>query len=255
MRIYLLPHQDDEFAMLQSMVDQLDRDIALIFMTNGWQPGGPAPEVRNAESMRVLASMGIPAEKAYFLGTHHDFGDGFMPDNIKATWEALLTHVDLLLRDSGGSLTSVYMPAWEGGHQDHDVTHVLGVCLAIRHDCLDSSRQISLYHGCRMPWKFYRVLQPLAENGAVEPVRIPWANRLKILALFRHYRSQWKSIIGLYPFVLLRMLIRGEECYQRVSYDRLQQSPHTGRLFYESRGFANENVVRESISRFLAGLR
>lgn len=247
MRIYLLAHQDDEFALLQSLCNQQPLEYQVIFLTNGLQPG-VLPETRNAESLKVLATVGTQQQQVTFLGGEQSFNDGSLYQSIDAAWSALLAMLD------GVNVSSVYMPAWEGGHQDHDITHVLGVCLAQRYDCLAQSRQIALYNGHNLPWKLYRVQSPLEDNGGTMPVPIPWSNRLHFLWVFRHYRSQWLTWLALYPFVLYRMIFRGKELLQPVSIERLSQEPHPGPPLYEKRGCCNQRTIRESVSQFISGL-
>jgi hypothetical protein len=249
MRIYLLAHQDDEFALLKSIQETRSTGIAIVYTTNGRQPG-VEPLTRNKESLKVLEAIGVTPEQVHFLGGDHEFNDGSLYQYLPEAWRALLKLVTSLDRP----ITSVYMPAWEAGHQDHDVTHALGICLAKHFDCLESSRQISLYHGYGLPWKLYRVQSPLAANGALLPVAIPWKYRLKFLGLFCHYRSQWLTWLALYPYVFFHLVSRGKELLQPVSVARLQEKPHPGIALYEKRQVCEEEKILQSIRQFLSSL-
>ena len=61
-----------------------------------------------------------------------------------------------------GTPDEVYLPAWEGGHQDHDAGHLLGLSLAAPGLRL---RQFPLYQGAGLPGPFFRVMAPLPGNG------------------------------------------------------------------------------------------
>jgi hypothetical protein len=247
MRLYLLPHQDDEFALLKSISDDVaaDRAFALLYLTDGAY-GGPVSELRNHESLTVLESVGVREEQVHFLGIEYQLRDGFLYSQFKLAWQAILTFTNSL-----SYIDSVYMPAWEGGHQDHDATHILGLCIANKYACLSESRQVALYHGEGLPSIFFKVLSPLIANGEIIKKGIPWPQRLQFLRLFFCYRSQLKTWLALYPFVLINMLFHGVESLQPVSVQRIYQSPHRGKLLYESRGSCLEQDFRAHAESFL----
>lgn len=247
MRLYLLPHQDDEFALLKSISNDVlsDREFALLYLTDGAY-GGNVSDIRNRESLAVLKSVGVSAEQVHFLGLDYRLQDGCLHSQLKLAWEVILRFTD-----SHSCIDSVYMPAWEGGHQDHDAAHILGLCIANKYACLVESRQVALYHGEGLPWVFYKVLSPLALNGKTINTRIPWAQRLQFLRLFLCYRSQLKTWLGLYPFVFINMIFHGNESIQPVSFKRIYQSPHHGKLLYESRGHCLEQDFRAHAEKFL----
>jgi GlcNAc-PI de-N-acetylase len=249
MRICLLAHQDDEFALLQSIREAHATGVVIVYTTNGRQPG-VEPITRNNESLKVLGAIGVSPSQVHFLGGDHDFNDGSLHLHLTEAWSALLP----LANSLGKPITSVYMPAWEAGHQDHDVTHALGICLARHFGCLDDSRQISLYHGCGLPWKLYRVQSPLPANGQLYPLAIPWKLRFQFLGLFRHYRSQWLTWMGLYPYVFFHLISRGKELLQPVSVARLSEKPHLGKALYEKRQVCEEAKILQSIRQFLSTL-
>ncbi|MEH6588911.1 MAG: PIG-L family deacetylase [Halioglobus sp.] len=249
MRIYLLAHQDDEFALLQSIRESQASGAAIVYTTNGLQPG-VEPITRNNESLKVLAAIGVTPSDVHFLGGEYGFNDGSLHQHLPEAWNALLALTERL----GDTITSVYMPAWEAGHQDHDVTHALGICLARHFGCLENSRQISLYHGYGLPWKLYRVQSPLPANGQLFPLSIPWKARLVFLGLFRHYRSQWLTWLALYPYVFFHLVTRGKELLQPISVARLSEKPHPGKALYEKRQVCEEAKILQSIRQFLSTL-
>ena len=86
-----------------------------------------------------------------------------------------------------------------------------------------------------MPWIFFKVMTPIPENGLVIESPIPWNLRLKYLGFCLYYLSQWKTWIGLFPFVVLNYLVHGTQRLQNVSSERAIQKPHSGKLLYEKR--------------------
>jgi hypothetical protein len=190
--------------------------------------------------------VGVSAVQVHFLGLDYRLQDGFLHSKLNLAWQAILAFTE-----AQSGIDSVYMPAWEGGHQDHDAAHILGLCIANKYACLAQSRQVALYHGEGLPWVFYKVLSPLVLNGKIINTRIPWAQRLKFLRLFFCYRSQFKTWLGLYPFVFIDMVFHGMESIQPVSFKRIYQSPHHGKLLYESRGHCLEQDFRAHAETFL----
>ncbi|MCX2983297.1 PIG-L family deacetylase [Halieaceae bacterium IMCC14734] len=242
--VFLCAHQDDEFSFLYTIQCSLaeGRDLLVLFLTDGGNS-----EVRNEESRKVLEAAGVHSDSIEFIGGELQFTDGKLMDHLLPAWRA----INYCIEGLSSRVKSIYMPAWEGGHQDHDVLHVLGVCLARKLGVYHSSRQIGLYHCYGMSWIFYRVLSPLKLNGPTTKVPIPPAKRLKFLILFLNYRSQFMAWIGLYPFVILDYLLDGTVKLQPISWSRIHQAPHPGVPLYERRGFSNLQSVTTSIDNFL----
>jgi hypothetical protein len=62
------------------------------------------------------------------------------------------------------------------------------------------------------------------------------------------YPSQAKTWLGLFPFVALAMLLRGRQSMQAVQVERVRQRPHTGKLYYEKRGFLAYETLAQAIA-------
>jgi hypothetical protein len=137
-----------------------------------------------------------------------------------------------------GEIDYLYLLAWEGGHQDHDAAHLIGLAAIRRYDEHMSIRQFSLYHGEGLPGILFRLCAPLKKNGTVIASLIPLGKRLHFLAYVFHYPSQIKTWVGLFPLFFLHYLFSGKQFLQPVSLDRCMERPHEGPLLYERRGFA-----------------
>jgi hypothetical protein len=66
-----------------------------------------------------------------------------------------------------------------------------------------------------------------------------------------NYRSQAKSWLGLYPFVLWHYLFKGWQSLQQASIIRLMERPHPGQLYYEFRGFSEWEKVLSHLQKEL----
>jgi len=145
----------------------------------------------------------------------------------------------------------IYIPAWEGGHHDHDALHALATHLLRSGGVRTTCWQFSLYNAWRRRAPLFRVLSPLADNGPAQCETIPWGARLRYLRLCLGYPSQARSWLGLLPFVLVHYLLRGTQCLQPVDVARSLERPHAGTLYYEARGFHTWDAVRSRLREVL----
>ena len=245
--LWLLPHPDDEFAcsMRIRATAAAGDEVHCVFLTDGGF-GGQSVARRRLESLRVLRRLGVGAAAVHFLGERHGFRDGTLHERLEDALQAL----DALI-EAMGAVDVLHVPAWEGGHQDHDATHLLGIVLARRRS-VGSLRQFPLYHGAGLPGPWFRVLHPLAANGPVQPHRATPVERLWAVALCLSYRSQWRTWLGLLPFFAWHMLARGTFPEQQVDPARVAESPHVGVVLYQRRGFLAMPEFRRAADAFLA---
>src|SRR5690606_5233184 len=94
----------------------------------------------------------------------------------------------------------------------------------------------SLYHAYKCPFRLFKVLSPLKFNGRVISSPLGWKERLLYVRLCLSYPSQFGTWVGLFPFVLTKLLLDGHQRTQFVSFERILERPHPGALFYERRG-------------------
>lgn len=244
--LFLFAHQDDEYGVFQTIEDQLrmGRRVACAYLTEGAAGSGPR---RNAESLAVLTGMGVAARDIVFAGDQLGIIDGTLPRHMTPAGD--------WLRDWLGSFERVELicvTAWEGGHHDHDALHFLCAHAAWRLGLGGRLRQYSLYNAWRRAAPWFNVLAPLQANGAVERTAIAWPARLRHLGLLWRYPSQWKTWLGLFPFVLWHYLRQGCQQLQPVGLERLAQRPHAGQLYYEQRRFYTYEAMRQDMTRWLA---
>ncbi len=248
--LFLFAHQDDEFgvfSVLECAVQQ-GQKVVCVYLTSGVS-GQVTAGRRNREAITALGRLGIPPAHVHFLGLQTGIPDGALHRNLQAAYDA----ADALVAGYG-AISGLYVPAWEGGHQDHDSAHVIGAALAQRHGWVDRTYQFPMYHGAGLPGSLFWVTRPLPANGPVIVSRIPFAKRVFYLSQCLAYTSQWKTWVGLFPFVLIDLLVHGVQRLQRVNPGRLAQSPHSGRLLYERRRRASAAEALLAQREFLAAL-
>ena len=244
--LFLFAHQDDECGVFQSICSELTLCVPVhcCYFTSGTQTGLNS-DIRNLESQKVLLSLGVEISNIHFVGSDFSIPDGNLIEHMHFIYQ----WISLFLEKSGDSV-NIYLPAWEGGHPDHDVLHAAGTIAAHHAGLITNTLQFPLYNGYRCFGPFFRTLLPLPENGDVELSRISVLNRFKFLALCLKYPSQLKTWIGLFPFFLMHYIFWGSHSLQNVSLERLNHRPHSGSLYYERRKFSNWKTVSRKLNLF-----
>lgn len=244
--LFLFAHQDDEFGVFQKIIDERQKGhrVCCAYLTDGGF-GGVLPQRRNLESLYVLQQLGVQVQDVFFAGQALAISDARLHEHLEsaANWiSEWLTGFS--------KVVSICVPAWEGGHHDHDALHAIMVSIAEERNILGCVRQFSLYNGYGCAGPLFRVLIPLPMNGAVEEISIPWKHRLRFLRYCLCYPSQAMTWAGIFPFVVLRYLTSGMQILQPVSAERTCIRPHDGALYYEKRGFLTWEKMASSLSEW-----
>ena len=246
--LFLFAHQDDEFGVFWKIycLCQIRRRVIVAYLTSGSASGNKNP-IRNQESISVLMLLGVARRDIHFVGECMGIADGRLPENLDIIFDACMALVQTI-----DDLTEICSLAWEGGHQDHDACHIVAVIMAKKLGLLECSSQFSLYHGAGLIGSFFRLLSPLPDNGEVFSTKIPLGARLQFCGYPFIYRSQWKSWIGLYPFMIVHYIFSGKQELQKLSDKRIKVVPHGGKLLYERRGFYSKELFFQFASNFIA---
>lgn len=231
--LFLFAHQDDEVGVFQKILDELrlGNRVVCSYFTDGVL-NGKSSSRRNKESLAVLTQLGVKYDDIYFTGSLLSIPDASLPENAEKAIPWLFNWLGAF-----DSVTSIYLPAWEGGHHDHDALHAIGVMVTNTTGHLKMVKQFPLYNAHRCVAPFFRVFHPLNENGELEVSKMPWSNRVRFLRFALSYPSQLRTWIGLFPFVVLHYFFWGTQALQAVSLERVSLRPHTGLLYYENRNF------------------
>ena len=243
--LFLLPHRDDEFGVFPQIAAHLRarQDVICAYFTQNHQTA--YDQKRNRESLSVLQKLGVPKGNVLFPSYELGLFDLHLTQKIAeiAEWlEKLLTE--------NPNISRIYVPAWEGGHPDHDVLHGVIVGIMERRKQIDLIRQFPLYNNYNCPGPFYRVHAPLVANGTVEKLPIAWADRWRFLTYCLHYPSQAITFIGLFPFSFIHYLFYGVQYLQSVSPERTKTPPHAQPLYYEKRRFSSYAIVAKELQKW-----
>lgn len=244
--VFLLAHPDDEFACsipIRHGVRAGD-EVHCVYLTDGGY-GGQSVRVRKEESLRALALLGVEPGRVHFIGAEHRLPDGALHRHFERAAAVLERLFDAL-----GAVDVVHVPAWEGGHQDHDATQLVGAVVAQRAG-VARIVQFPLYQGAGLPGPLFRVLAPLPANGPIAGVRANAGERWLAIRLCFSFSSQWRTWVGLLPFFALRMLMDGRFPEQPIDAMRWRESPHSGDVLYERRGFVSRAEFAACADAFL----
>lgn len=239
----LFAHPDDEVAVLPLLATlSARRQPALLFWLTDGGFGGVDPNVRRAESLRVLRDWQIDLVSCRFVGLEAALPDGELHLHMNAAIDAL----GRCLADHAGPIVC-FVPAWEGGHQDHDAVHVLGRC--IRRSRVNVTLiQYPLYHGEGLVGPFFRVMSPVSKMSEAFSVKLSWREAIGVLRSCARYRSQWMTFIGLAPAIAWKLLVTQRSIkFFRVRTDDPCLRPHVGRLLYERRTNRTWEEICESV--------
>lgn len=224
MNLFLFAHQDDEYFVAPFLEQDPARALC-VFLTMG-DFHGTSCAVRNAESMRALRSLGVPAERIVFAGEKLR-----VPDND------LVSHLTPLLawlRAECSSATTVVAPAYEGGHPDHDAACLLGHAFAAQSGGLPLL-EFAAYRAHSWLPHYYEVMR-IPREAQREGASLPTARfSPKTLLLFRSYPSQWKTWLGLLPPLFSHYLAGGKTGIYPAERRDFRIRPHEGSLYYEYR--------------------
>ena len=231
--LFLFAHQDDEFGVFQKILDEhrQGRRVFCAYLTDGVVAGKSSAR-RNSEALAVLNNLGVKEEDIFFVGQELFIPDGSLLNHLQIASEWVASWLAI-----NSMVMAIYLPAWEGGHHDHDALHAIGVVVAEASGRMDVLRQFPLYNRYKCGGPFFRVLHPIPMNGDIEVTNVPWTNRLRFLRYCLSYPSQTITWMGLFPFVLLHYVFYGTQALQAVSRERIRHRPHEGLLYYEKRQF------------------
>jgi LmbE family N-acetylglucosaminyl deacetylase len=223
--VYILAHFDDEYCALPLIREAQRQGLSqrFLYLADYRNPGLGAR--RLAETRAFLARQGLRPESVRPIG----LGSGSFDGSVR---KAVADLFPLLLAEAAEAapVERLVVPAWEGGHMDHDACAFLGVRLAQRIEA--PVRQFSLYNGPGLSGPLLRGAAPLAENGPVQRIRLSLSEWLRWAAGVRAYPSQLYAWSGIWPAMMWGLARRGFG-WQALECERVEERPHEGPLFYE----------------------
>lgn len=219
---YILAHLDDEYCALPLIWQARREGLRQLFFYLADYRNPALTARRLGETRRFLARQQIPRADIRHLA-------GYAVDGqVSKAVAPLFARLTAELRGLG--VERLVAPAWEGGHMDHDACAFLAARLS--QDLGVEARQFTLYNGLGRSGPLLRGGAPLAENGAVQRVRVTSAEWLRWMVSVAAFPSQAYAWSGIWPAMFAGYARRGFG-WQRLTAERVLQRPHAGPLFYE----------------------
>jgi LmbE family N-acetylglucosaminyl deacetylase len=240
--LWLLAHFDDEYLALPLILQRLRAGTPQRFLYLADYRTPALARRRLGETRAFLARFGIDPDAAVHAGAGSGALDGALVRSLPALWAAVEAHLP------AEPPSELIVPAWEGGHPDHDACAALGVKLQAALPGRPVVRQFGLYNGKGVPGPLFRYA-PLPENGPTERVRLAKADWLRWAAGVSAFPSQLHVWSTLWPALFAGCAARGFQV-QTLDPARIGQRPHPGRLLYERTGRGSWEEVAERVAEF-----
>jgi N-acetylglucosamine malate deacetylase 1 len=217
--LLLAPHPDDEVVGCAVAVRRAQADGARfysLYLTTGlaarsavWPWHRPRYDRRigrrRAEARLVASEMGVDPV-------------AFCPwpaRTLKAELSSALAHIRAAIADL--DIEAIWTPAWEGAHQDHDITNFLAAQFASQCEIVEFA-EYHLANGRAVSGRFR------LPNGQETVLRLDDEERRWKRGLLRLYRSERGN---------LRHIKCETESFRPLARYDYARRPHEGRLFYE----------------------
>jgi len=222
--LILVPHPDDEIVGCAAAIVRAraaGREIFALYLTTGiapvemqwrWQRADQAARVRRRrdEALRVAARIGLqPLEFLPWPARtlrHH------LPE-VRARAAALLA-------DPALAIDTVWSPAYEGGHQDHDVTNMLA----------------STFHDAGGGVQVLEFAEYNYRDGIVRSHEFVASSHDDVVLVLTAEERQLKAdLLGTYASerANLRHVEIGRERFRHLARYDYSRPPHASPLFYE----------------------
>jgi LmbE family N-acetylglucosaminyl deacetylase len=237
--VYILAHFDDEYCAWPLIREAARAGQAQAFLYLADYRDAALGARRLRETHAFLAGCGLPAQTVRPIGLGTGAYDQSLHQRVADLHAAARRTIAPL-----GTVEHLVVPAWEGGHMDHDtcawIAARLGAELGV------PVRQFSLYNGPGLPGPLLRAGAPLAQNGPCTPIRLPPKAWLWWLAAVRAFPSQLYAWSGIWPAMVLGLARRGFG-WQSLAPGRVLERPHPGSLFYERMFGVSYQAVRAAL--------
>lgn len=241
--LVLLAHNDDEFFVLDSMINELacGNQVYVCYLTYG-QINGTPHQTRHDESLRALQTIGIKEEHIVSIGHQEKIFDSDLENHFLTAYHALVSFYKKT------NIEKLHTLAWEGGHSDHDSVNILSYCLAKKWRIESSVYEHPGYNAnSKIPFYFKIMSFPEADDQVTERP-LSFMRAIKLLSFIRFYRSQRRTFVGLLPGILYQFFVKRSLAIKVSRSGELLKRPHRGPLLYESRFGKDFNSFTTKVS-------
>ncbi len=221
--LFVIPHPDDEIVGCCALIKkfhQKKQNVILFFLTNGiideklmW----PWDKKKYKKILSIRKKEMISSVKYLEVGEYffQNIPSRTLKDNIEKTYKKLFEIV------ISKKIDSIFCPAYEGGHQDHDVSNFIASRFV---------KSCSVYEFAE--YNFF--------NGKVNSNHFIKNSNNYVLLLLDEKLKEFKKK-GMQTYISeqknLGYISLNQECYRPISSYDYSNPPHKGRLFYRRFSF------------------
>jgi LmbE family N-acetylglucosaminyl deacetylase len=219
--LFLFAHNDDEYFASLRIGEELQAGnrVLVAYLTHGSIYGADSGE-RVEESLTILERLGMKRADVFLLGQETDIFDLKLHERMSDAYRALSARLQAI------PIGRVYLMAWEGGHPDHDASHLIGRAYARARGLERELYEFPAYSRLR-------VMSHVGEGGEILSTATDRRRAFRTLCSAFGYRTQRLTFLALLPGSLVQLVLRGYQTYRRVPLRDYSKPPHGGRLFYE----------------------
>jgi len=221
--LVVAPHPDDEIVGLGITIRKLlkkRKKISIFFPTNGvvsknqmwfWERNQykHLVSIRKKEMRKSLKILGV--DSFYY----QDIPTRTLKERISQTYEKIRKIIKIKKIDT------IFCPAYEGGHQDHDITNFI---------CSRFKRKIQVFEFAE--YNFFK--RKINVNKFIKSL-----NKEKIIILNENEKLYKKKLLAVYASEKknLSFLSPNVESYRKITCYDYVKPPHKGTLFYRRFSF------------------
>ena len=225
--VVLLAHMDDEVFILPYLRFLATKSqLQIFFLTKSEGRNRKFHQsVREHESLSLIQQI-APNATVEFLGRKLEVED--LRAHEKA--EVIYKHLRNELSDT---TIEILTPNYEGGHIDHDTTCYIAVKLSN-----ELSTKLGVFNLYRSKFKktsIFQVMSKRDKNSESLKARINLRDLVLILKIPIIYRSQWRTWIGIYPFLLFKQIFNQGVWLHYPKQIDFNERPNSGRVLYSKR--------------------
>ena len=220
--LFISPHPDDELVGATFIIKKilLKKNLIIFFPTNGvlskdemwfWDKKKykEKKKIRNEEMRKSLKILGV---KKFFK---QDIPTRKLKENIEKTFKK----INFLVKDH--KIDTIFCPAYEGGHQDHDVTNF--ICSRLR-KC-SKIYEYAEYNFSKGQINCNEFVNPTKNEITIKLSEKEKKEKIKLLEIYNSEKGN------------LNYLKLKKECYRKLYDYDYSKPPHLGKLFYRRFSF------------------
>ena len=220
--LLIAAHPDDELVGTAFIIKKvlLKKNLIIFFPTNGviskeemwfWDKR-KYQEKKNLRNKEMKKSL-------QYLGVKKFFKQNIPTRKLKENIEKTFKKINLLIKN--WKIDTVFCPAYEGGHQDHDVSNF--ICSRLRNNY--KVFEYAEYNFSKGKINCNEFVKPTKNEVTIKLSEKEKREKMRLLEIYNSEKGN------------LDYLKLDKECYRKLNDYDYSKPPHSGRLFYRRFSF------------------